>query len=140
MAVCEHLQWKLVEFRVSMTVTLTEFEITIHRLSVIMDARQLRRRWAGALAITTLCVQFTTFIMAQPPKEKANWNEQEVTALINYLYEHRAEAGDGGSFKNTTFNAAAAHIGPFLTQGPPKTAKRCKTKWMAVCRVAIVKN
>jgi hypothetical protein len=43
-------------------------------------------------------------------------------------------------FKNTTFNAAAAHIGPFLTQGPPKTEKQCKTKWTAVHHVAITEN
>ncbi|KAF8802644.1 hypothetical protein BYT27DRAFT_7056616, partial [Phlegmacium glaucopus] len=62
----------------------------------------------------------------------ANWNDAEVLALVNFLWEHRAQAGDGGTFKDTTFNAVAEHITKHWATGPPKTAKHCKTKWAEV--------
>ena len=103
-----------------------------------MDASrlQLRRHWAGAIAITALCTQYASILMSQPQQEKAHWNEDEVAALITYLYDHRSE-GEGGSFKDTTYNAVVTHIAPKLTQGPTKTKKRVKTKWASVCNYLI---
>jgi len=68
-------------------------------------------------------------------KEKAHWNEPEVTAFIDYLYNHRpgAEIGDAGNFRLTTYNAAVDHIVPYHSSGPKKTGKMCKTKWSSVC-------
>lgn len=99
-----------------------------------MQTRRRRRQWAAALlAITTLCLQNTLLIMAQAnDREKAHWNEHEVTALIDYLHVHRAE-GEAGNFKPKTFNAAADHITPYLSHGPKKVGKMCKTKWVSVC-------
>ena len=48
--------------------------------------------------------------MSLPKSEKANWNKAELAAMMDYLYNHRSEAGDGGSFKPVTFNAVALHI------------------------------
>jgi len=94
--------------------------------------RQRQRQWAAALlAITNLCLQNTLIIMAHD-REKAHWNEHEVTALIDYLHVHRAE-GEAGNFKPKTFNAAADHITPYLSHGPKKVGKMCKTKWASVC-------
>ena len=94
-------------------------------------------QWAGALAITTLCVQYSVLIMALSAndKEKAHWNEPEVTAFIDYLYNHwpGAEIGDAGNFRLTTYNAAVDHIVPYHSSGPKKTGKMCKTKWSSVC-------
>jgi hypothetical protein len=59
------------------------------------------------------------------PAEEVLWSEQEVTEPVNYLYEHRSEAGDGENFKAGTFKTATNHITPYLLQGPPKTAKMC---------------
>ncbi|KAF8811320.1 hypothetical protein BYT27DRAFT_7090095, partial [Phlegmacium glaucopus] len=67
--------------------------------------------------------------MASLHQEKASWNEKEVEALVNYLWEHRAESGDGGTFKDMTFNAIPGCIADLLTSGPAKTAKQCKTKY-----------
>ena len=53
-------------------------------------------------------------------------------ALIDYLHDHWAEAGDGGNFKVPTFNAAAEHLAPLLTQGGKKIGTMCKTKWVSV--------
>jgi hypothetical protein len=101
-----------------------------------MDPKTLarkRRVWAAALTLTTICAQVATAIMATAPPDKAQWNEGETTALVDFLLEHKSEIGDAGMFKMGTFNAAANHIVEHHTLGPTKTAKMCKTKWRAVC-------
>ena len=99
---------------------------------------RLRRQWAGALAITGVCASYATLLMATQPQktEKAQWNDAEVKALLDYLLEHWAE-GEGGGFKQKTHNGVAAHIASYLTQGPVKTGKMCKTKWTSVCYYTI---
>jgi hypothetical protein len=49
---------------------------------------------------------------------RANWNDAEITALINYLIEHMAEVGDGGNFKKATFTGALGAVGPHHSAGP----------------------
>ena len=61
-----------------------------------------------------------------------NWNDVEMTRLVEYLWEHRSEAGDGGSFKATTWNAAATYLAPYQTAGPVKSGKQVKGKYMGV--------
>ena len=65
-------------------------------------------------------------------QEKVDWNEAETTAFIEYLWEHRSEGGDGGSFKNVTMRAAAEHIADKYTAGSIELLKHCKTKWATV--------
>ncbi|KAI6020361.1 hypothetical protein BKA83DRAFT_4016032, partial [Pisolithus microcarpus] len=60
---------------------------------------------------------------------KAQWCDEEVKALVKFLYDHRAEAGDNGNFKSSTYHAAAEHIAPLLKDGPPKTSAAVKNKW-----------
>jgi hypothetical protein len=88
-----------------------------------------------AIALVALCTQLTK-IMALPSasaeKERAKWNDRETTELIQYLWEHRSEGGDGGGFKPPTFKAAAEHIAPYHTSGPVKTTKSVQTKWIGV--------
>ena len=61
----------------------------------------------------------------------------ETTAFVEYLWEHRAEGGDGGSFKDVTFRGASTHIANLLTAGPVKTPKCCKTKWASVSHCSV---
>jgi hypothetical protein len=89
-----------------------------------------------AIALTALCTQLTT-IMALPSasvekEPKAKWNDTETTELVQYLWEHRAQGGDGGTFKPATFKAAAEHIAPYHTLGPVKTTKSVQIKWNGV--------
>ena len=94
----------------------------------------------SALALTAICTQLTTIMSVQHAtsgsvEEKAKvarWNDTEITKLVEYLWEHRAEGGDGGTFKPPTFNAAARHIAEYRTSGAVKTAKHLKTKWSSV--------
>ena len=68
----------------------------------------------------------------QQEKEKANWNDAETKAFPAYLYEHKSEIGDSGTFKAKTYNAAVVHIRDLLTQDPVKDGKMCKFKWQMV--------
>lgn len=100
-----------------------------------MDLARRRRILSSALVLATLCAQYSAVVMAAP-KDKANWNDQETAAMVTYLYDHRAEMGDAGMFKMSTFNAAAQHISEHHTAGPVKTGKMCKTKWRTVCNIS----
>jgi hypothetical protein len=84
-----------------------------------------------AIAVVAVYTQFVVLLMATST-ERADWNEAETTAFVNYLWEHRAEGGDGGGFKDVTFRGASMHIASFLAAGPAKTPKHCKTKWTSV--------
>ena len=52
--------------------------------------------------------------------------------LVDYLWEHRAKSGDGGTFKDMVFNAIPNLIAPLLTLEFIKTAKQCRTKYSGV--------
>ncbi|KAF9237859.1 hypothetical protein BU15DRAFT_34672, partial [Melanogaster broomeanus] len=63
----------------------------------------------------------------------AKWTPVEVTALVNYLHEHRAECGEAGNFKEITYNAAATAVGHLYNGGGGvKTGKMVATKWAAL--------
>ena len=72
------------------------------------EYRLLQRRKLLNFAVTTVSLgaYFSSLLIASMSQEDvtANWNEEETLALVDYLWEHRAEAGDGGTFKDTTFN------------------------------------
>jgi hypothetical protein len=63
---------------------------------------------------------------------KAVWSADETVALVDYLYEHRSQAGNGGNFKTATFTAAAEAISPLLKYGLEKTEKICRRKRSSV--------
>ena len=66
---------------------------------------------------------------------RLKWSEDETTQLVEYLWEHRSEGGDGGNFKNPTINAAVQHLISLRAPGAlgsPRNAKQVKTKWQGV--------
>ena len=88
-----------------------------------------------AIAVVAVYTQLVVLLMAtSAPTERADWNEAETIAFVEYLHEHKAEGGDGGGFKDVTFRGASTHIANLLTAGPVKTPKHCKTKWASVSR------
>jgi hypothetical protein len=108
-----------------------------------LDSNRRRKLLVGSVALTALCAQYTTLLMATPAStsstgpmvasERANWSDDEVAALVNHLYVNRAAAGDsGGNFKPAIFDAAAVEIAPLLKQGAKKTGAMCKKKWASV--------
>jgi hypothetical protein len=62
-----------------------------------------------------------------------SWKSVEETALVAFLHDNRAEAGDGGNFKKPTWLRAAQHVAQFSAQGQTKDMKSCQNKWTAVC-------
>jgi hypothetical protein len=73
----------------------------------------------------------TTLPATTSKAPRTNWNDAEITALINYLIEHIAEVGDGGNFKKAMFTGALRAVGPH-SAGPQKTASMCKSKYQSV--------
>ncbi|KAJ3756106.1 hypothetical protein EV360DRAFT_72279 [Lentinula raphanica] len=64
----------------------------------------------------------------------AKWLDADKAELVNYVYDRKAELGDGGKLVKQLASGAAAH---FLQLGPPskggqKTANACQTQWKKV--------
>ena len=68
----------------------------------------------------------------QLPLMVAHWPTSDEAALIDFLVEHKAEAGNGFSFKGATWQAAAVHMAAYTVRGDPKTDRVCKNKWARV--------
>ncbi|KAF9476666.1 hypothetical protein BDN70DRAFT_882131 [Pholiota conissans] len=66
---------------------------------------------------------------------QAVWTTDDETTLIEFLFQHRASAGDGSSFKMTTFHAAVPVLEAKRAKGGPKTAKSCQNKWSNLRRI-----
>jgi hypothetical protein len=101
--------------------------------------RQLRQTVVLAASLVAVAAIQVTVLVALEDQEaqeaqaaKAVWSAEETTALIDYLYEHRPQAGNGGNFKTASFTAAAEAISPLLKYGPEKTGKICRRKWSSV--------
>jgi hypothetical protein len=69
---------------------------------------------------------------------RCHWSDDELV-LINFLLDHKAEAGDGGSFKANIWNAAAVKMLKHTTKGGPKIAGKFKAKYVVV-RQSLVYN
>ncbi|KAF9030514.1 hypothetical protein BDP27DRAFT_1531777 [Rhodocollybia butyracea] len=64
----------------------------------------------------------------------AKWLEPDKERLIDYVYDRRAELGEGGNLNKQIANGLAAHfVQPPPAQGGTKTASACKTQWQKVC-------
>ena len=70
----------------------------------------------------------------------AHWTPKEELAFINFLVEHKSEAGDGRNFKVATFQKAEAHLAPLLERGAIKTQKSCRNKYSAVCHLSHINS
>ena len=85
---------------------------------------------AVVTAITLACALI--FNMSEPIRENAIWDESETDKMMEYLRDNAASAGDGGNFKDSTYQAAATYIAPYHKSGPIKTAKHVKGKYKSV--------
>ncbi|KAG2079038.1 hypothetical protein BDR04DRAFT_1112361 [Suillus decipiens] len=66
---------------------------------------ELDDKWTRGYAVGIM--QMT---QGEPRTEKANWNDAEIEAMLDYLILHRSKLA-GTTFKMSTFNEAAADIG-----------------------------
>jgi hypothetical protein len=67
------------------------------------------------------------------PSGKAQWSEADEIALIEYITDHRAEAGDGMKFKASFWTGAAKEMLAHSNSGGTKTPAGCSSKWDRVC-------
>ena len=74
---------------------------------------------------------------APDSSENTSWTTADESLLLDVLIEIKAEAGDGRSFKTSSFNAAAQHVDTRRTKGGMKTGKVCQNKWNGVRNSAI---
>ena len=70
-------------------------------------------------------------------KPRCDWSDEDEIELINFLIEHKAEAGDSATFKATVWNAASVLLEKSRVKGGPKTSKACSDKWSRVRRTAV---
>jgi hypothetical protein len=75
--------------------------------------------------------------MSKTTKERARWTTEDETELLNFLIEHKSEAGDGLNFKKPTWTAAATHVNEIASsrgnsRGALKSSESCKAKYRAV--------
>jgi hypothetical protein len=70
-----------------------------------------------------------------PPEApaKAQWTEADEITLIDYITEHKAEAGDGMKFKSSFWTGAAKEMISHSNLGGVKTPQGCSSKWDQVC-------
>lgn len=62
------------------------------------------------------------------------YTPSEEKELLQFLLQHKAEAGDGKNFVGKTFTAAATYLGEkFPNVKPPRTGAGCKSKYTTVC-------
>ncbi|PFH47521.1 hypothetical protein AMATHDRAFT_151912 [Amanita thiersii Skay4041] len=68
--------------------------------------------------------------------EKAVWTDEEEGVLVQYLFDHKSEAGDGGNFTTSFWTVVAAHLHPHLVTSVRsiKTSAVCKSKWTNMCK------
>ena len=69
-------------------------------------------------------------------KPWADWSDTDEEELINFLLDHKAEAGDLATFKPALWNAAFQHLEQFWKKSRQKTAVSCSSKWTWVCSTA----
>ncbi|KAF8592460.1 hypothetical protein K439DRAFT_1610262 [Ramaria rubella] len=74
----------------------------------------------------------------------AQWPLADVQAFIDFLIDHKAEVGDGMSFKGSLWMRATAFMANHTSEGGVKTPSACRTKWArlkeAFQRVMELKN
>src|SRR5882724_10479271 len=66
---------------------------------------------------------------AQGIDNKAHWNQADEVTLINYLIEHKSEAGHRESFKKEQFQAVSRILMECTIHGGPKTLTTFRNKW-----------
>jgi hypothetical protein len=64
-----------------------------------------------------------------PDALNAHWSDLDEVALIQYIADHKAEAGDSMKFKPSFWTGVAKDMLAHSEIGGPKTASRCAAKW-----------
>jgi hypothetical protein len=81
--------------------------------------------------VTNNLMQTGTSSPLQAPEAsgKAQWSKADSITLIEYITEHKAEAGDGMKFKALFWSGAAKEMVSHHAFGGMKTLQGCSSKW-----------
>ena len=63
-----------------------------------------------------------------PAPKHGQWSVEDERELINFLSDHKAEAGDGATFKHTMWTQAGAHMSA-LHPNIMYSVTQCSSKW-----------
>ena len=85
---------------------------------------------AVVATITLSCALI--FSISESDHANAVWDENETDKMMEYLWDHVASAGNGGNFKDSTYQAAATYIAPYHKSGPIKMANHVKGQYKSV--------
>jgi hypothetical protein len=66
---------------------------------------------------------------APPTKDRCHWPLEDEAHLIQFLATNRAKGGDGMNFDKTVWASASIEMAKHTTQGAPKSADTCSSKW-----------
>ena len=87
--------------------------------------------YAAYLHFERYSVVYSMAPEASQAKEHVHWTDEEVSALIDYLYSKKSKA-DGAAFNRQIFQGAVEHIQPLLKQGCWKGVDHVKEKFKKV--------
>ncbi|KAJ7579640.1 hypothetical protein C8J56DRAFT_1058650 [Mycena floridula] len=68
-------------------------------------------------------------VKAETEAHNALWTSDDIHCMLQQLALHKAEAGDGGNFKASTFTKVAVEVEKVRTVGAKKTQKVCQDKF-----------
>jgi hypothetical protein len=71
-------------------------------------------------------------------ESRCHRTEADKLAFINFLLDHKAEAGDGGNFKSNIWNDVSVEMLKHTSKGCVKVASKCKAKYILVCAVVLL--
>src|SRR5713226_9258109 len=79
-------------------------------------------------------------ISPSDPRAQCDLTLVDEKKLIEFLVDHRSQAGDAAAFEPAVWNAAARHIKQYTTKGAPKAAGSCSSKWTRVRLIYCLHN
>lgn len=112
--------------------------------SLYWHARQRQQKVASVIPLIEILARFAILLITFDMSEStgrgpnAQWTDEEMSALIDYLTENKSIGDANLNFKTAVYTAAAGHIAPLLVNGPFKDAARCKSKWGNVRRYSLL--
>ena len=86
------------------------------KISTVSSVHNQQALLQAVVAVITLACTLI-FNMSEPIHKNTIWDERETDKMMEYLQDNTASAGDGGNFKDSTYQAAATYIAPCHKSG-----------------------
>ena len=80
-----------------------------HKISTVSSVSNQQALLQAVITVITLACALI-FNMAKPIHENTIWDKRETDKMMEYLQDNVALAGDGGNFKDSTYQATAVMV------------------------------